>query len=68
MQLDLSDKSQITLQKLKKILKRAFDLSIEGPRLRPTAFVSRYCKDYKVNCHGFVGGICQLLSFIDFIG
>ena len=56
-QLDLSEKYHTALQKLEKTREYDFDLILGESRLRPATFDSQYCKDYKVNYHGFIGEI-----------
>lgn len=59
MQPDDSPESKAALKKLLNTGDCDFDLTTDGPRLKPIAFGSRSCSDTESHFHSFVGEICS---------
>ena len=57
MQPEDSEAAREATKKLIETVECVFDLTMEGPRLRPIAFGSRKCSKTESNYHGYVGEI-----------
>ena len=57
MQDDEYPQSVVALTLLEDTSERTFDLSLDGPRLRPVYFGSRSNQNFEVQYHSFVGEV-----------